>query len=233
MSTAKRRRKPRRSVEVLTPAEVVALIKQCSSRWPTGRRNRALLTLLYRSGIRINEALELKPKDADLHAGTIVVLHGKGDRRRVLGLDQPAQQALGAWMRTRANLKLGKQAPLFCTMKGGRIDSSYIRQLMPRLAKKAGIEKRVHAHGLRHTLAAELAQEGVPMHLLQQVLGHTSLRTTSLYVDHLIPTEVIATMQGREWEERGRRRRKQPPTSSPPPAAAPVGPAERGDDGSH
>lgn len=218
--------KGRRSVEVLTPAEVLELIRQCSNRWPTGRRNRALVTLLYRSGIRINEALDLLPKDLDLHAGTIVVLHGKGDRRRVLGLDQPAQAALRAWVRTRGTLSVDKKAPLFCTMKGGAIDSSYIRQLLPRLATKAGIDKRVHAHGLRHTLAAEMAQEGVAMHVLQAVLGHTSLRTTSRYVDHLLPTEVIAAMQDRDWDPRKRRIRKRPQAAAVQAAA----PAERGTD---
>lgn len=220
--------KGRRSLEVLTPAEVVALIKECSTRYPTGRRNRALLTLLYRSGIRINEALDLMPKDLDLHAGTIVVLHGKGDRRRVLGLDQAAQAAMRSWERTRSTLGLGKKAPLFCTMKGSRIDSSYIRQLLPRLAKKAGIEKRVHAHGLRHTLAAEMAQEGVPMHVLQQVLGHTSLRTTSRYVDHLLPTEVIAAMQRRDWDERQRRRRNRKQAGGAPGTARGESPGGEG-----
>lgn len=76
----------------------------------------------------------------------------------------------------------------------------YVRALLPRLAAKANIEKRVHAHGLRHTHAAELALEGVPMHVIQAQLGHSNLGTTSRYLAHIAPTEVIAAMQLREWE---------------------------------
>jgi integrase len=65
---------------------------------------------------------------------------------------------------------------------------------------KAGIEKRVHAHGLRHTRAAELAREGVPMNVIQAQLGHSNLGTTSRYLAHIAPAEVIRVMQGREWE---------------------------------
>ncbi len=76
--------------EVLTPDEVRGLIEACSSRAPTGIRNRALIVAMYRGGLRVGETLALRPKDVDTTAGTLTVLHGKGDRRRVVGLDPGA-----------------------------------------------------------------------------------------------------------------------------------------------
>ena len=75
------------AAEPLTRAEVNALLAQCSRRAPTGIRNRALITVLYRTGLRIFEALALQPKDVDLDNGTLRVLHGKGDKMRTVGLD--------------------------------------------------------------------------------------------------------------------------------------------------
>ncbi len=76
--------------ELLSEEEARALVRACSARAPTGIRNRALINLLYRGGLRVSEALALMPKDVDQAAGTVTVLHGKGDRRRVVGIDPAA-----------------------------------------------------------------------------------------------------------------------------------------------
>ena len=73
--------------------------------------------------------------------------------------------------------------------------SAYVRTLLPRLARKAGIDKRVHAHGLRHTHAYELASEGTPIHVIQAQLGHASVATTDRYIKHLNPSAVVETMR--------------------------------------
>lgn len=177
--------------EVLTGDEVRGLLRACSNRAPTGVRNRALIVLLYRGGLRVSEALALAPKDADADAGTITVLHGKGDKRRVVGLDPAAFAVLERWLEARRSLGLGRRARLFCTLQGAPLDDSYVRRLLPRLARKAGIEKRVHAHGLRHTHAFELAAEGMPPHLIQAQLGHGSLATTDRYLRHVAPRELL------------------------------------------
>ena len=75
----------------------------------------------------------------------------------------------------------------------------YFRGLLRRLRNKAGIEKRVHAHGLRHTHAAELAQEGIPVNVIQQQLGHANLAIISVYLSHIAPQQLIDTMKGRKW----------------------------------
>src|SRR5882724_11331329 len=107
--------------EVLTPDEVRALVKACSNRAPTGVRNRALVVALYRGGLRISEALRLAPKDVDRAAGTVTVLHGKGDKRRTVGLDPGAFAVLERWLDRRARLGINGRSPIFCTLKGGRL----------------------------------------------------------------------------------------------------------------
>ncbi len=177
-SSASRRRPP----EVLTEAEVLALMKVCSSRAPTGVRNRALIAVLWRCGLRISEALALELRDLDLQAGTVRVRHGKGDRSRTVGVDQQTAALLARWVDRRRQLGPGARAPVFCTLQGGRVDTSYVRRLLPRLARRAGIDRRVHAHGLRHTHAAELAREGTPINIIRDDLGHTSLAVTDRYL---------------------------------------------------
>ena len=190
----------RRPPEVLAEAEASALLKACSTRAPTGVRNRALIAVLWRCGLRISEALSLELRDVDLQAGTVRVRHGKGDRSRTVGLDEQTTALLGRWLDRRRQLSPGARGPIFCTLQGGRIDSSYVRRLLPRRARKAGIDRRVHAHGLRHTYDAELAREGTAINVIRDALGHTSLAVTDRYLRDVAPTHVIDTMRARRWE---------------------------------
>jgi integrase len=91
------------------------------------------------------------------------------------------------------------RAPLFCNRTGGKLRRAYIRRLMPQLAEKAGIAKRVHAHGLRHTHAAELRAERVDIGIISKQLGHTSIATTVRYLDQIAPVAVVEAMRGRAW----------------------------------
>ncbi len=170
--------------EVLTDVEVQALIVACSTRGITGHRNRALLAILWRTGVRISEALELRPHDVDFKNGTVRVRLGKGLKPRTTVLsDLDALPFVERWLEERGKLQaLGQGAPLLCTLKGTPTDPSYARHLLPRLARRAGLERRVHPHGLRHTHAADLALAGVPVLAIQQQLGHTSLVTTANYL---------------------------------------------------
>jgi integrase len=187
-------------VEVLTPDEAKRLILACSAASHTGIRNRALITVMYRGGLRLGEALDLRPKDIDQQVGTITVLHGKRDRRRVVGIDPEAMALISRWIDKRQGLDVPVRSPLFCTLNGGVLHQSYVRTLLPRLAIRAGIDKRVHPHALRHTHAFEVMMEGVPVPIIQQQLGHASLETTSRYLNHLAPRDLITRMQAREWD---------------------------------
>ena len=189
--------------EILTDGEVQRLLGRCSNRVPTGIRNRALITVLYRAGLRLDEALHLDPVHIDTQAGWIRVLHGKGDRARTVGLDPGACAMVELWLGERicaAGIVHTHCTDVFCTLKGRRVSAGYVRTLLPRLARRAGIAKRVHAHGLRHTHAAQLAAEGVPTNMIQAQLGHASLATTDTYLKHVAPVELIERMRGREWK---------------------------------
>ncbi len=185
--------------EPLAEEEVRALLKACSSRAPTGIRNRALIIVMYRGGLRLGEALQLKPKDLDAKKGTIRVLHGKGDKSRLVGLDEGGWAIVQRWLDRRKELGITLRRHVFCTLDGRPLQKAYVRALLPRLGRRAGIEKRVHAHGLRHTHAFELANEGHPLHVIQAQLGHASLAVTDRYIRHLAPQQVVEAMRSREW----------------------------------
>ena len=197
-------------VEVLTREEVSRLIAGCSRRAPSGVRNRAMLVVMWRSGLRVAEVLALEPRDVDLDERVINVRHGKGDRSRVVSIDPEACAVVQAWLEERRHLGIprrlrGEPTRLFCTishpMRGGPIRDAYVREMMHELGERAGIAKRVHPHGLRHTMAYELCREGVPLPLIQAQLGHSSLATTARYVSHFAPTELIRVMGQRSWDE--------------------------------
>ena len=185
--------------EPLTADEARALIKAASNRAPTGIRKRALLVVLYRGGLRVDEALGLLPKDLNVKEGTVRVLHGKGDKARLVGLDQGAWAVLQRWLDKRRELGIKGRRRVFCTLKGAPLQDRYVRAMIKRMADRAGIQRRTHPHGLRHSHAAELANEGTPLHVIQQQLGHSSLATTDRYIRHLAPQEVIKAMQARAW----------------------------------
>jgi integrase len=192
--------------EVLTRDEILALMAACSRRGNAGPRNKALIATLWRSGLRIDEALELRPKDIDLDEGTIAILSGKGARRRVVGIDADAGDAVELWLRLRRELGVGPKRPVFCVISwpnvGGLQHSSVVRETLKDLGVKAGLEKRIHPHGFRHTYAVELSREGVPVDLIRKLLGHSSLATTVRYLDHLEPVEAIRAIHNRpRWAE--------------------------------
>jgi site-specific recombinase XerD len=191
MKTMKKKYPP----EPLARDEVRRLLDACGSDSSITLRNRALIATLWRAGLRISEALALEPRDLD--NGVLRVRRGKGSKCRVVALDPEAQGVLQTWTERKALLDIG--GPLLSTLAGKPLLASYVRNLLPRLARKAGIDKRCHAHGLRHTFASELADEKTDVRVIQRALGHTSLQTTQNYIDHLRPQAVIDTLKARVW----------------------------------
>lgn len=193
---------PKLPAEVYTREETNAVLAACSRRGVAGIRNRALLAVLYRCGLRIGEALALKPADIDRASGTVRILRGKGHKARTVGIDAGALAIVEQWLAKRTELGI-RSGPLFCTFsahsKAKPLDASYIRHLMPRLREKAQVTKRLHAHGFRHTHAVELDREGVSTRTIQGALGHASVSTTNTYLQHLEPREVVDKMRAREW----------------------------------
>lgn len=192
--------------EPLTRDEVDRLLAACSPTSSAGIRNRALIVVIWRAGLRIAEAIALMPRDIDLRAGTIRVRHGKGDKSRLVGIDAQACAVIERWMERRRELGLTVSHPIFAVYSRGHggafgkpIYSSYVRDMLKRLARKAGVERRVHPHGFRHTMAFEMASESLPLDVIRMQLGHSSIRITARYVEHLNPVAVIEAMRARTW----------------------------------
>jgi site-specific recombinase XerD len=186
-------------VEILTAAEARALLYAPSSRAPTGLRNRAVIATLYGGGLRLAEALALKPSDIDYDTSEIRILHGKNDRSRTAGIDEGALGHLARWADARRARRIRSRAFL-CTLAGEPLDPRYVRQMVQRCASRAGIDKRVHPHGLRHTHAVELERAGFTVSEIQQQLGHTSLNTTAVYLNHISPSARVAKIRNRRSE---------------------------------
>ena len=194
--------------EPLTADEVGALLAGCSHRAPTGIRNRALVTLLYRSGLRVSEVLALRPADVDLAAHTVRLLDTKSGQPQTRGFHPSADDALARWLDTRKALGIGRRrlecggagtgGRLVCTLAGGPLSDDYVRGLLRRLGARAGIAKRVHPHGLRHTFAVELEHAGTPVTVISKLLGHSSVAVTARYLDHLTNGQAVAALEAAE-----------------------------------
>ncbi|QDV87165.1 tyrosine-type recombinase/integrase [Planctomycetes bacterium TBK1r] len=189
--------------EPLTKDETKRLLDACSRRSASGRRDRALCVVLWRAQLRLSEALRLKPSDYDAEKGFLRVLVGKGQKYRVAVIDRTAAAELDRWLDYRKTLGISGRKPIFCGISknalGKELATAQIRAKMKRLAKKAGIEKRVHAHGLRHTGASELVDEGVPLTDIQAQLGHSSPVITNRYLHRINPEARAERMRNREW----------------------------------
>jgi len=183
--------------EPLTQDEVARLFGVCDPRSTTGARDRALLALLYRAGLRIAEALALEVKDLELERGAVRVLRGKGGLSRVVGIDPWGAGRIEVWLERRAGLGLAPRGPVLCTLHGTPLTASYARVLLPRIGARAGLDKRVHPHGLRHTFAAELRAEGVDIGVISKQLGHRSVASTGRYLDHIAPSGVVSAIRSR------------------------------------
>jgi site-specific recombinase XerD len=163
-----------------------------------GWRVRAMIVVLWRAGLRIQQALALAEHDLDHRRGSILIRSGKGGRRREVGMDEWGWEQLRPWLNARAALPIG---PLFCIIDGptrGRPWSSAgVRVEFRRLAAQAGVTRRFAPHQLRHAHALELAREGVPLNIIQRQLGHANLGTTAIYLQGIDPDEIIATVHMR------------------------------------
>jgi site-specific recombinase XerD len=153
------------------------------------------MVLLWRAGLLISEALALEPRDVDLERGTVRVRRGKGSRARTVGLDPQAAAVVEQWLHARPD----KARTLLSTLDGSPVQASYVRAALRRLAQRARIAKRVHAHGLRHAYAYESIEEGgSPVHV-RDLLGHSNIATTDRYLRGLGASQAVAFARGRTW----------------------------------
>lgn len=191
----------KRRAEILTDEEVRAILAQCSRSAPTGIRDRALITVMYRTGIRLEEALALKPSDINRAGHTLAVLHGKGDRARTVGIGDGTLATVDLWLAARRQHVPGRPRHLFCTLTGRELSPQHVRQMFRRRAQHAGIDKRAHPHALRHAWAYGQVQAGTPVTTIQRQLGHSTLAVTDIYLRHLAPADLIALGRADTWTD--------------------------------
>jgi site-specific recombinase XerD len=180
-----------------TVEEIVAVMR-IAGDGGHGRRLRGLIVVLWRAGLRIDEALALREADLDRRRGSILVRRGKGGRRREIGMDDWGWQELEPWLIARVALPIG---PLFCVINGrtrGRPwTTTGARAELRRAADRAGVRRRFAPHQLRHAHAVEMAHEGVPLIVIQRQLGHSNLGITSVYLQGIDNAEIIETVHAR------------------------------------
>lgn len=184
--------------DVLAGDEVQQLL-EAGRKSETAIRDTAILMMAYRAGLRCAELLSLEVKDIDVTSGTIVVRHGKGDKRRVVAMDPGGWPAVIEWLTLREAWQPDESTPLFCTQQCKPLSDRQVRAMIQRRTKRAGIKKHVHAHGLRRTMASELAAEGVPLIDIAGALGHSNVSTTNTYLKRINPASVVDAMRGRSW----------------------------------
>jgi len=175
--------------EVLTETEQEALLAQPNPRYLTGHRNRMLLRLMLDTGLRLSEAINLRWRDIDLNSGKVMVRQGKGAKDRTLWTSEDNLAALIAWRERQLADCAGAPAIVFTTKAGGALGPRYVQRMVKRYAEKAGIEKNVHPHTLRHSFATDFYRDTTSLRHVQKALGHVSVATTQIYT-HIVDEEL-------------------------------------------
>lgn len=187
---------------ILSPMEVDRLLTAPPADSPKGLRDRAILELFYRTGLRRAELLSLMLYDLDLATGTLFIRQGKGNRDRVVPILEETVFILKAYLSNARTLFLqGRGAtpakgegPLFVSVSGLPLVGSDVGQIVRVAAKEAGITKRVTPHALRHTCATHLLQRDVDIRQIQKLLGHRRLSSTEIYT-HVETSDLRAVLK--------------------------------------
>jgi integrase/recombinase XerC len=170
----------RRLPVFLTTAEVKQLIESPDISTPPGRRDRALLEMLYASGLRVSELVKIDTEQVNRHTNEVRVW-GKGSKERVVLIGAPAARALADYLEHgRPELLAGKKSPaLFVNRYGGRLPARRVQKILDKYSRAIG--KKVHPHMLRHTFATHLLDGGADLKVVQELLGHADLSSTQIY----------------------------------------------------
>jgi integrase/recombinase XerD len=166
----------------LSSAQVDALLDAPDTRAPLGIRDRAMLEVLYATGLRASELIALKVSDVDLQVG-LVTAFGKGRKERLVPLGEPARRWVARYQReVRDGLGDGSTAvALFLSQRGGPLTRAGLWGIVRRHAVAAGVERVLTPHVLRHSFATHLLERGADLRSLQAMLGHADISTTQIY----------------------------------------------------
>ncbi|MCF7932172.1 MAG: site-specific tyrosine recombinase XerD [Acholeplasmataceae bacterium] len=173
---------PKKLPMVLSVDEVLSLLKAIDPTTDLGMRNQALIEMIYGSGLRVTELLDLSLEDIHLNEGYVLV-HGKGDKERIVPVSDMAIHALRRYIvEGRANLRKGKNTRmLFLNRQGDTLSRVGFFKVLKGLSLKAGIETECSPHTLRHAFATHLLENGMDLRTLQTLLGHEDISTTQIY----------------------------------------------------
>lgn len=168
--------------EVLSIEEIDAMIGQIDMSKPEGHRNRAIIEMLYGSGLRVSELTELRLSNIYRKEGYMRIL-GKGNKQRLVPISPVADEQFGYWLQDRSKLDIKPEASdiAFLNHYGRQLTRAMIFTIVKRLAEAAGIRKTISPHTLRHSFATHLLQNGADLRIIQQLLGHESIVTTEIY----------------------------------------------------
>jgi integrase/recombinase XerC len=173
---------PKKLPNFLYPEELQSLLDAPEQKDPRGLRDRAILEVLYGTGLRVTEIKRMNINDVDFNEGEIKVL-GKGSKERIVLFGSHARNALERYLKEgRPGLAAGKKSPaLFINRRGSRLTTRSVERMIVHYAKKAGLTKTVTPHTLRHSFATHLLSGGADLRMVQELLGHVSLSTTQVY----------------------------------------------------
>jgi site-specific recombinase XerD len=180
------------------PGEEIIRVMRTAGDGPAADRLRGLIVVLWRSGLRISEALALAESDLDRGRGAILVRRAKGGKRREVGMDSWGWEQLDPWLQVREQLPVGALFCIICGPTRGRPwTQDAVRVQLRRTAAQAAVRRRFAPHQLRHAHAVEMAREGVPMMVIQRQLGHANLGITSIYLQGIDNAEIMDTVHHR------------------------------------
>lgn len=168
--------------ETLSLHEIDSMIAEIDMTKPESHRNRAIIEMLYGSGLRVSELVNLKLSEIYLKEGYMRIT-GKGNKQRLVPLSPVAIQWFEYWMQDRSNLDIKTEHKdiAFLNRYGRKLTRAMIFTIIKRLAAAAGINKNISPHTLRHSFATHLLQNGADLRIIQQLLGHESISTTEIY----------------------------------------------------
>jgi integrase/recombinase XerD len=168
--------------EILTLNEVEELLGQPDIQTSLGMRDRAMLEMLYATGMRVSELTRLPMNQVNLEGG-YVVLYGKGSKERVVPLGGEAMKWVGLYLKTaRGRLTKGKESNfLFINRSGKGMSRQRFWRGLKEYGRRAGIRKRITPHLLRHSFASHLLERGADLRSVQIMLGHVDISTTQIY----------------------------------------------------
>lgn len=172
----------------LTIKEMEAVLRTPNTRRSIGIRDRAILELLYATGIRVSELVGLKPEDLNLESG-FLKCYGKGGKERIVPFGRSAKASVERYLE-KVRIQNGKTNALFLGSKrAGRLTRQAVWQIIRRYARQARIRKKITPHTFRHSFATHLLERGADLRVVQELLGHADISTTQIYThisrDHL------------------------------------------------